>query len=72
MAYTAADLQMVDRHVAQGERHIVQQEELISRLIQHGLPTADAELMLADFHDTLRVHREHRDAIVAAMEQVRG
>ena len=52
--YTAADLRMVDKHIAQGERHVVQQEELISRLLSRGLPTDQAEDLLAAFESNRR------------------
>jgi hypothetical protein len=67
MAYSAADLQMVDAHIAQGERHILQQEELITRLRGHGLPTAQAEELLAEFRATLLQHRRHRDLMMDSM-----
>ncbi len=63
MAYSAADLELVDRHIAQGERHIIAQEALISRLQSRGLPTDKAELLLRRFQETLREHHEHRDHI---------
>lgn len=63
MAYTAADLEMAKRHVAQAERHIVEQEELISRLRERSLPTEDAEQLLATYNSLLQKHRQHRDAM---------
>ncbi|HEX8839517.1 MAG TPA: hypothetical protein VF750_03490 [Sphingomicrobium sp.] len=65
--YTAADIQMVDKHIAQGERHIVQQEELISRLRSRGLPTDQAEELLAEFEATLHEHRSHRTLMLSSM-----
>lgn len=67
MAYTAADLQMVDDHIAQGERHIVQQMELIARLRSRGLPTNLAEDLLEEFRATLSQHREHRAIMIVSM-----
>ena len=67
--YTAADLRMVDKHIAQGERHVVQQEELISRLLSRGLPTDQAEDLLAAFGATLHEHRSHRALMVRSMEE---
>ena len=67
MAYTPADLQMVDDHIAQGERHIAQQIELIARLRKFGLPTIQAEQLLKDFRATLGMHREHRELMIASM-----
>jgi hypothetical protein len=67
MAYTAADLRMADDHIAQGERHIVQQEGLISRLRARGLPTHAAEDLLEEFRATLDQHREHRATMAGSM-----
>jgi hypothetical protein len=63
VAYTAADLQMIDDHIAQGERHVIRQEELITRLRERGLPTAAAEELLADFRALLHQHWEHRTLV---------
>ena len=67
MASTVAELRMVEDHVAQGERHLIRQEELISRLRSRGLPTGEAEALLACFRETLHEHREHRDRICKAL-----
>lgn len=64
VAYTAADLQMIDDHIAQGERHVIHQEELITRLRSHGLPTAAAEDLLADFRSLLQQHWAHRALVL--------
>ena len=61
MAYTAADLRMVDDHIAQGERHVTRQEEIVALLRSRGHPTEVAEQLLAEFQSTLRQHREHRE-----------
>ena len=63
MAYTQSDLDMADRHVAQGERHIVEQRERIEKLADHGHPTEEAEHLLAMFEDLLRQHVAHREQI---------
>jgi hypothetical protein len=51
---------MVEDHIAQGERHVIGQEQLITRLRCRGYPTAEAESLLSAFQATLRQHREHR------------
>jgi hypothetical protein len=68
MAYTAAQLEMVDRHIAQGERHVTQQEKLVQRLKDHGLPTAEAERWLDDFRAMLIQHRDHREIMLHGCE----
>ena len=66
--YTRADLEMADRHILQGEHHIVQQEELLTRLRAQGQATDSAEALLALFNSTLAEHRAHRGAIAEALE----
>jgi hypothetical protein len=64
VAFSAADLQMVDDHIAQGERHVSRQLELIAWLRSRGHPTAQAEQLLDDFQSTLMQHRAHRDLMI--------
>lgn len=68
MAFTVADLQMVDEHIAQGERHVSRQLELIAWLKSRGHPTAQAEQLLNEFESTLAQHRAHRDLMVQSNE----
>ena len=66
MAFSAADLQMVDDHIAQGERHVFEQEQLVEWLRSRGHPTEMAEQLLAEFRSTLLQHRAHRDRMIYA------
>ena len=66
--YTQADVDMADRHIAEGEQHIVRQEELLSRLRMQSLPTSEAEKLLAIFNATMVEHRTHRVAIIEALK----
>jgi hypothetical protein len=68
-SYTQATLAMADRHIAEGKRHIVEQEELLTSLRLRGLRTTEAEKLLALFNETQVEHRHHRDAIAAALEE---
>ena len=65
--HTPEDLRMAKHHVSLGEQHIVQQEELITRLRLEGLPTGDAEQLLATFQSALKEHKKHRDIIAAEL-----
>jgi molecular chaperone DnaK (HSP70) len=67
MTYSAADVQMVEGHIIQGERHIVSQQKLIDRLRTRGLPTAEAERLLSEFRETLEQHWQHRAAMLEAI-----
>lgn len=60
MAYTAADIQRADDHIAQGERHVERQYALIERLRSRDLPTEQAEQLLIDFEAILLQHRAYR------------
>ena len=67
MSYTQQDLNMAVRHVAEGERHVAQQERILSELRLRGQPTEIAEKLLEEFRQTLEQHKEHRDYIEASL-----
>lgn len=67
--YTVADLRTADRHIVEGEQHIVRQELIISDLRASGNPTDTAEELLRQFLESLKAHREHRAAIITALEE---
>jgi negative regulator of genetic competence, sporulation and motility len=52
---------MVDDHIAQGERHVTRQVEIVAWLRNRGYPTEIAEQLLAEFESTLLQHRAHRE-----------
>lgn len=64
VAYSAADLQMVDDHIALAERHVTRQEEIVAWLRSRGHPTEIAEQLLAEFRSSLDQHRAHREVMV--------
>ena len=66
-SYTRADLDMADRHIAEGEVHILRQEALITRLRDKGAPTEAAENLLRVLNEMQAQHWEHRDAIEKAL-----
>jgi hypothetical protein len=68
MAYTAADIQMVDDHIAQGERHVTRQEEIVAWLRSRGHPTSQAEELLAEFQLSLEQHRAHREVMIHSID----
>ena len=65
--FTPADLLMAQRHVTEGEMHILSQEAIITDLRLNGADTDFAEKLLAEFQKTLRMHREDRDRIAAEL-----
>lgn len=66
-SYTAGDLEMANRHVAEGEQRVRHQEEILARIRSGSFPTDQAERLLRSFKETLEAQREHRDAIAAAL-----
>jgi len=66
--YTRADLDMADRHIEEGERHIVNQEILITKLRFQDLPVEEAEALLAILNSTQVEHHAHRHAIAEALK----
>lgn len=59
---------MVDDHIAQGERHVTRQEEIVAWLKSRGHPTEQAEQLLAEFQSTLLQHMAHRELMLHANE----
>jgi hypothetical protein len=57
-------LEMVERHIAGGKRHLAQQVVLIAKLDALGLDTYSAETLLVILHQSQRLHIEHRDRIL--------
>ena len=67
MTYTREDLRMADRHIAEAERHVLRQEELLSEMRMKGADTRLAEELLAEFHHSLRMYRGDRERIALAL-----
>ena len=65
VAESLSDLAVADAHVAQGERHVVRQREIIDELKLGGHSTRLAESLLDSFEQTLASHVAHRDRILA-------
>jgi len=68
MTYSKADLEMAHDHVAQGERHVALQKQIITHLRELGGSTQLAEELLREFESTLRTHREHCALIEAEVK----
>jgi hypothetical protein len=65
MPPSESELDMVCRHVAQGERHVALQEKILDHLHEIGGSTEIAEQLLVEFRSTLTAHRSHRDRLLA-------
>lgn len=58
------DIEMVTRHVREGEIQIANQRALIAEMAARGSSTTEAEDLLATFEDIQRLHREHLARLV--------
>jgi hypothetical protein len=59
MALPESELEMAARHVAEGERHVTLQEQIVSHLGEIGASTDVARDLLVEFRSTLGRHRAH-------------
>jgi len=66
MVLGETELEMVLRHVRQGEEAVARQRELIAGLLASGHPTNQAEELLAVFEDNLRNHRAQLAPLLGA------
>ena len=62
-------LQEVERWVAEGERHISEQEQRIDTLRRDGHDVTQAENLLQVFYQTQSQHITHRDMILKELDQ---
>jgi hypothetical protein len=58
-------LEMAERHVREGERHVANQREVIVHLAAHGHSTELAKRLLKNLEELLLMHRQHLDRIKA-------
>ena len=65
MVAAETEMEMVQRHVGQGNRHVSRQIEIIAGLRLRNHPTELAENMLLDFQATLRAHQDHLDRLMS-------
>ncbi|MGY5811715.1 hypothetical protein ACXHXG_28930 [Rhizobium sp. LEGMi198b] len=72
MIFTQADLEMVDRHIAECEQQVLEQEQKLTLLRMKGLDTELAEDIPAAFYETLLIHHANRDVIASHLEQQCG
>ncbi|EYD76998.1 hypothetical protein Rumeso_01408 [Rubellimicrobium mesophilum DSM 19309] len=53
------EIEMARRHVREGEEHVARQREIIDRLPSTGEVAEIARTLLADYEDSLALHRAH-------------
>jgi hypothetical protein len=53
------ELQMVQRHVREGEAHVQRQREIVAEMLERGAPADISATLLEAFQDTLRLHKAH-------------
>ena len=60
-------LTLAETHVAQGERVVARQHEIIAELARGGHDTASAVDLLASFQELLTLHKRDRDRLRAEL-----
>ena len=60
-------LAQAERHVAEGEQHIIRQREIIEMLARQGHDTKAADELLGQFEQTLAAHIADRDRLRAEL-----
>ncbi len=60
------EFEMVRRHIREGAGHLASQRFLIARMRMSGIPTEEAETILATFEDNQRQHEAHLAQIAGA------
>ena len=58
-----SELEMARRHLAEGERHVRLQDEIIEHLRQLGASTEIAEQLKVQFEELLVMHRQHLERL---------
>ena len=56
-------LEMAERHVSEGLRHVLQQRELVEKLHCNGHDTREANTLLCRFEDLLELHIKDRNRL---------
>jgi two-component system chemotaxis response regulator CheB len=63
------ELQMVQRHIREGEAHVQRQREIVTKMWERGAPTDLAVSLLEAFQGTLRQHIAHLVRIEARTDE---
>ncbi len=64
-------LARAERQVAEGERHVATQRELVAKLGRDGHDTEQARLLLKQFEDLLALHVADRDRLLREVHDQR-
>ena len=59
------NLEMVQRHVRQGEKHVSRQLEIIAEMQLRKQPTGSAENLLFNFDRSPRAHKAHLEQLTS-------
>lgn len=64
--HSETEIEMVRRHVREGEEHVVRQREIVHRLPQSGEVAEIARALLVEFEKSLEAHRAHLARLLSA------
>jgi hypothetical protein len=63
-------LEQAERYVAEGEKHLFRQEEIVLWLENHRLDTRQARAVLETLRDTVTLYHQHRELVLREFEEV--
>jgi hypothetical protein len=67
-AMVLGHLEQARRHVAEGEKRVASQCELVTELERDGHDSSQARQLLREFEEVQRLHLEHRDRLEKILE----
>ena len=70
MGAEESELEMVRRHVREGEKHLAGQRALIARLKASDLPTEGADALLDTFEVSQRQHEAHLKRVESTRDEI--
>ena len=62
------DLQIADRHIAESEKLIAEQRELVRRLVERGSDAARAQEILVTLENGLANFKAHRNRVLGLLD----
>jgi hypothetical protein len=67
-AFYLQELALADKHVAEGEKHLARQRQIIASLTQDGHPVDEAVELLQTLEVSQRLHVESRDRLLQELK----
>ena len=63
-------LEQARRHVADGDKHVARQRQLVAKLDRDGHDSSEARRLLEQFEELLRLHIQDRDRLIKELSEI--